>query len=87
MDTSLPYPMVDHEGCTRWYLGTVIHQSHDQPAIIYPDVYEQWWTHGLIHRNDAPAVIVYGFDTNSDLDTSYYWFNQGFRYNPKCTKI
>jgi len=32
----------------------------DEPAVIYPELEEQWWVDGKLHRLDGPAIINSG---------------------------
>lgn len=45
----------------------------DEPAVIYPELEEQWWKNGKLHREDGPAVI--------EIDGSHEYWIKG-----ECTR-
>lgn len=61
--------VIDGVSCTLDNNGKY-HSFNDEPAKIYPNGDKVWWEHGLIHRENGPAVILKDLKDDSNFFTS-----------------
>lgn len=52
-------PIVRPDGSQCWYDDFGDHHRDDGPAVITPENGELYYHHGILHRLDGPAMMIY----------------------------
>lgn len=86
---------IDEDGTEIWTLNGKLHRSNDEPAVVSPCGYKEWWLYGKIHRVGKPAIeypdgtrawYVNGMNHRLDgpamenFDGTKYWFIENVMY-------
>jgi hypothetical protein len=63
---------IDKIGTKRWYdESNELHRAVG-PAVEYVDGTMEWWVHGLLHKENGPAVVS---TSGPDSGTKEWWVN------------
>jgi len=63
-----------------------IHSFNDKPAIVYPNSL-YWYKHGLLHRENNPAIIIVHYIDNGKEFKTKKWYKDGKLHNRKGPAI
>lgn len=78
----------DYSGCDRfWYKDGKKHRGNDLPAVIYGIKSRnlRWYENGKKNREDAPAYINIGEETDKNGDEIWEmrWYKEGLKHREK----
>lgn len=60
---------IDKNETIKWYKNGKLHRDDDLPAVIWKEGTQEWYQHGLRHRENNPAIIR--------KDSLYAWWLNG----------